>query len=334
MAHVLIDFSADVEFGEPQSHRNIDIIPLFLKSRAETDYIMLKEAIDLGLITITELSEGGSVPELKVLNRGEKPVLILDGEELAGSKQNRVLNSSVLIKEMSETVIPVSCTEQGRWSYSSKEFRDSDVIMSKELRMKKNFSVRKNLERGAGHRSDQGEVWHSIHSQCESAGVSSSTSAMKDIHESYRSELDDVEGNFTLLPGQQGILAFINGRIVGLDAVSSEACYKKVHAKLLRSYVLDAVLGQNAKTVISFTDLAKSFVKEIAGCDVKEFPSVSLGTDIRFENGRIFGSALQYRQTLIHTAVFARANGSRSMDGGMEGLSRRAGFRGPVGPIE
>ena len=49
-------------------------------------------------------------------------LLMLDGEELVGAKKNRVLNVTVLIAAQSDTVIPVSCVEQGRWSYWSQEF--------------------------------------------------------------------------------------------------------------------------------------------------------------------------------------------------------------------
>ncbi len=327
MENAMRNFAADLKLGETQTYRNIDIIPLFCGNGSGPDYIMLRDAMDLGVVTITELSEGGSVPELKVLNRGDKPVLILDGEELAGSKQNRVLNSTVLIKEKSETVIPVSCTEQGRWSYSSREFRDSDVIMSKQLRMSKTAGVSMNLERGAGHRSDQGEVWNNILFQSASAGVHSSTSAMKDVHENRRAELESYEGRFSRVSGQKGILAFINGRIVGLDIVSSEDCYAKVHAKLLRSYVLDAVLREQDRPEIPVMELAKAFLQDISDCPVREFPSVSLGADLRFESNRLFGSALQYQETLIHTAVFTRSNGARNPEENMAGHNRRADFR-------
>jgi len=59
-------------------------------------------------------------------NRGNKPVLLIDGEELADTKQHRVLNTSILLKEASETKIPVSCTERGRWSDASKGFSKID----------------------------------------------------------------------------------------------------------------------------------------------------------------------------------------------------------------
>jgi hypothetical protein len=58
------------------------------------------------LLKITELNDSGAVPQLKVMNNAELPVLILDGEELMGAKQNRIVNTSILLREKFETIIP------------------------------------------------------------------------------------------------------------------------------------------------------------------------------------------------------------------------------------
>ena len=44
------------------------------------------------LAEITEVSEGGSVPQLTVLNNADTDALILDGTELEGAKQDRMVN--------------------------------------------------------------------------------------------------------------------------------------------------------------------------------------------------------------------------------------------------
>ena len=46
-------------------------------------------------------------------------VLFLEGEELVGAKQNRILNTSVLIAAHTKSKIPVSCVEAGRWGYKT-----------------------------------------------------------------------------------------------------------------------------------------------------------------------------------------------------------------------
>jgi hypothetical protein len=70
--------------------------------------------MESGLFTVTVVSEGETVPELKVINKGGRAVLLLDGEELSGAKQSRVLNATNLMAAQTEVIIPVSCTEHGR----------------------------------------------------------------------------------------------------------------------------------------------------------------------------------------------------------------------------
>jgi len=84
--------------------------------------LKLKETLIQNLLKITELNDSGAVPQLKVMKNAELPVLILDVEELMGAKQNRIVNTSILLKEKFKTIIPVCCVEQGRWSYTSKKF--------------------------------------------------------------------------------------------------------------------------------------------------------------------------------------------------------------------
>ncbi len=74
----------------------------------------LKETLIQNLLKITELNDSGAVPQLKVMKNAELPVLILDVEELMGAKQNRIVNTNILLSEKFETIIPVSGVEQGR----------------------------------------------------------------------------------------------------------------------------------------------------------------------------------------------------------------------------
>ena len=160
MDKIISGFLENLKLGQLQIVKNMGVIPIFCKAGRGPEYLTLKEALDMDLLTITELDSAGSVPRLKAFNKSKTPVLILDGEELTGAKQNRVLNASVLLKEESETVIPVSCTEQGRWSYKSKKFYDSDIIAAQKVRLCKNFSVNKSLNLDRTFFSDQGAVWN------------------------------------------------------------------------------------------------------------------------------------------------------------------------------
>lgn len=53
-----------IEVGEIQSFKNVSIFPLISKIKPPVKHLVLKEAMDKGLLTIGEVSEGGHVPEL------------------------------------------------------------------------------------------------------------------------------------------------------------------------------------------------------------------------------------------------------------------------------
>src|SRR5208283_5970283 len=156
------NFLSQIKIGAKQNHKNMTLYCLLSANEAPVDFLTLDEALDNQVLAITEVNDGGSVPELKVANRSDHKVLLLDGEELVGAKQNRVLNVTILIAPQSETVIPVSCVEQGRWSYRSRNFGSESRTMSAKLKKRKSETVNMNLRRGQDFRSDQGVVWEEI----------------------------------------------------------------------------------------------------------------------------------------------------------------------------
>src|SRR5262245_1039114 len=105
----------------------------------------------------------GHVPELRVKNSGDRPVLILDGEELIGAKQNRIVNVTILVAPQSEIVIPVSCVEAGRWSYSRRaSFAAAGRVLNPEIRYRKAEAVTKNLKERQVRSADQRAVWDGV----------------------------------------------------------------------------------------------------------------------------------------------------------------------------
>jgi hypothetical protein len=304
MDPVITNYLSKLKFGELQTFNNMAVIPLFASFSDSLNYFTLKEALEKGLLIITEISKTGSVPELRVVNRAEIPVLLLDGEELAGAKQNRVLNTTILLKEESETIIPVSCTEHGRWSYASVEFFDSGHIMSRSLRSSKASSVKRSLEASRSYRGDQGAVWQGIAHHALEADVHSDTEAMSDI---YKSKEDDLKGYldaFQLIPHQKGIFVMVNGKVAGFDVISLASAYEIVHPKLIKSYAMDPLLSRSNQNNTPSIDKAQSFIEEAAQCEEKRFKSVGHGWDHRFEGKGMVGSSLVYQEQVIHLAFF------------------------------
>ena len=331
-------FLMELEVGGVLTHKNMSVYPLSCPHNGGPDYLTLKEALERGLFQVTEVSEGGQVPNLKVMNKAEIPVLLIDGEELAGAKQNRVLNTTILVKEKTEVIIPVSCTEHGRWSYESRAFSESGNIMSASLRMINKRGISANLEAEGEFRSNQGEVWDAIAHEANKAGAKSRTGAMKDTFESRKNELDDYLAAFVCGAGQLGMLVVINGAVVGFDVVSKAGAFGALYPKLLKSYAMEAILengkkkGGNGgaekeagKEEEKGAEKARAFLKEAAGCDEKSYESAGMGSDFRYVGKKIIGSALAVEGHIVHMAFF-RA-GEAEIAGNMAGVSRRRGFR-------
>jgi hypothetical protein len=149
-----------VTISDPIVHGALVVFPLLDGEWADPDWATIDDA-GPG-ITIDEVSEHGSVPDLRVRNDTDRAVLLVDGEELIGAKQNRVLNTTVLVAARSTVTIPVSCVEQDRWAYRGKRFVSGDASLYASLRAKKAAQVSRSLRARAGHQSDQGEIWREL----------------------------------------------------------------------------------------------------------------------------------------------------------------------------
>jgi hypothetical protein len=325
MDPVIATHLSALKLGELRQFKRLGVIPLLVSENDGPEYLTLTEALDQELLIVTEVGSGGSVPDLKATNKSDRPVLLLDGEELTGAKQNRVLNATILLKEESETIIPVSCTEQGRWSSVSETLKGTDHVLAGALRMAKAASVSYSLKRGRRFKSDQGEMWGDIKGLDCCLGVESPTGAMKDIFESRRTTLDEYVNEFKCVPDQKGLIVFIGDKIAGLDTLSRTSAYATIHPKLVKSYAMDALIPRRTRTAEPSVSQARDFLKEAAKCKERKYESVGHGWDHRLEGKATVGSALVHEGKVIHMALFPVAESDRV--GRMAGYGRRRGFR-------
>lgn len=149
-------YLSQITIGSAQKFENLTIYPIQRTAPESFDFFTLDEALSEGSAEITEIGEAGSVPELRFLNKGNKPILLIDGEELIGAKQNRILNLSILAPMGEKIVIPVSCVESGRWHYKSRNFRSSNRMHFARSRMKKAYQVSASLMDRGVRNADQG----------------------------------------------------------------------------------------------------------------------------------------------------------------------------------
>jgi hypothetical protein len=334
------NYLMEMDLGAGASFENMTVFELLRPKNGGPEYITLREAIERGVFSVTEVSEGGSVPELMAANKGEVAVLLLDGEEVRGAKQNRILNTTILVGPKSTIKVPVSCVEHGRWSMQSPEFAESGNVMHREMRALNVRKVNENLASVLQFRSDQGEIWNKVAELACDMKVVSSTGAMNDVYKARGADLDGYLKSFRLAEGQKGILVFVDGRPAGMDFVSREAAFATLFPKLVKSYAMEAMLlgerrkhgrgkGDAEKALAKpAADQAREFLKRAAGCEEKKYESVGLGWSYRYAGTGVVGSALAFNENVIHMAFFSVDEAEAAQDPGRMANSRmRRGFR-------
>ena len=309
MQDIINVFIGGLKLGRKQSYKNLTVFALLSDYNADFDYLTLDEALAKDLIEVGEVSRGGSVPELKVVNKSDRMVLILDGEELVGAKQNRIVNTTILIAGNTTTVIPVSCVEQGRWTYRSDKFSSEKRLMAGTLRAHKAEQVKFSLKNSGRFSSDQGAIWNQVERMAMQRNAVSPSMAMSEIYRKEASSLGKYVEHFDLTDSQVGAVFVINGKVAGMDSFGKPETFSKVFEKLVQSYALDAI-GSSGKDREKAKKGTKSeaakFLEASAGCRVETHKSVGQGTDCRLDADGSTGFALAHKKKVLHMSLFAK----------------------------
>ena len=292
-----------VRVGEPLRYQALSVFPLFDGSMTPVEYALSDEGIGSGAVTVQEVSEAGSVPDLLVENKGDVRVLFIEGEELVGAKQNRILNTSVLIAAHSKTKIPVSCVEQGRWRYRSRLFGSSGSHSSSKLRYFLKMSVSKSVTANRGHRSDQGAVWQEVARQQSALGASSPSGAMSDTFQAYEGKMTEFKEKMGYVDGASGMAVAVGKKIVAVDLFDKVTTCRKVWDRLLTGYVLDALEAEVERGQAEAADVER-LLGTANTLPWRQAESVGEGEEYRANQGEdVHASALTLQDAPVHVSV-------------------------------
>lgn len=290
--------------GEPSAVRNLTVFPLLQPGGGVPAYRLLAEALVAETVKISEVSQAGTVPVVSLLNSDDMPVLLLDGEHLVGCKQNRIVNTSILVPARAETALPVSCVEHGRWRQESSHFAHSGHVMFAELRAEKVAQVSHSLRLDASYASDQSAIWSGIADKAGRMGSDSESGAMSGIYRRREAEIADYLRQIEPLPGQRGAIFAINGRVAGLELVDAESTWRKCLSNVAAGYALDAIDRDTDLVARSLGEAPQAFLQRLERAQEESFPGVGLGEDVRLEGDNLAGLALTLGGSVIHLCAF------------------------------
>ena len=283
---------ADLRIHDPIRQGNLTIFPVSNGSRAKTSlYLTLDEGLAAGVVKVGELGalqgsmvrplehrrrrrrrpvpqDRARVNELAIQNLSDRPLLLLAGEVVRGGKQDRVVARDRIVPPHSEPIpLGVFCVEPGRWHGLSAQFAASKAMAHPKLRQE------------VTEARDQQKVWNEVAranrsvaetlaaaptaGRAGAAGVPRAQSSYARTMEA-RPVQDHLAGaSRTILPQipreAVGVVVAVNGQPVWADLFASPALFERYRAKLLRSYLVEAIgsgkmpeKGPTAKEVRGF----------------------------------------------------------------------------------
>lgn len=293
----------EIKVNAVQREKELTILQFSTMKQDTFKYISLAKAIEKNLLEIREISQSGDVNNLIVFNLAKDYVFLMDGDILEGAKQNRVVNTSVLVAPNSKIVLPVSCVEQGRWDFVSDKFKEANYTAPMKMRAKKAQKVRQNLDQSRGHESDQGEVWDDVRNYSISFNVSSNTSNLSDIYTSKAKHFEKFINEFKINGDSNGIALFVRKQLLSIDAFNRRDIYSQYFTKILKSAAFETYQLKNTKDHPSEAEVsykAKTFFDALKEREYREFDGPGVGIEKRFESDNLTGVELNYRNHLIH----------------------------------
>ncbi len=319
---------SSLKFEEPITCGDLSVLPFTSEHVSTLDYILLEDGLQKELVNIREVSESGSVPELVVENHADLPVLIVDGEELVGAKQNRIANLTMLIPANQNTTIPVSCVESGRWSYRRRtdfdvtdrhshttdsessshhktDFDVTDYIAHVRSRAENLADVRESIRHRRNRRSNQGRVWSTLEEESRNLNASSPTGAMDAMFDRHRETLDDYVKSVKAGSAQVGAIFVVKNRRYGLDLFDQPKTFARLLPKLVRSYAIDVLGGKSQNQDKTINLDAQTFLDRILNSAFDDHQAVGLGSDVGVVGENLVGGGLVVDDTVVHLTAFA-----------------------------
>jgi len=233
--------TADTSIIDVQRQGAITIAQLCHEPSNSLEYISIHNAFRTNSVKVEEVSESGNVNELFLTNLSNKYLFIMDGDILKGAKQNRVVNTSILVGPNKKMFIPVSCVEQGRWNYRSDKFRPSDEVAHGKIRREKSMNIYFNEGSGKEkYQANQSQVWGNVEESMGQLGVFSSTASHSDTFREKQKDFTKLISKITLNKNANGLAYFVNGTLSGIEIFNRNDVYADYFEKLKYAIAMDA----------------------------------------------------------------------------------------------
>lgn len=289
--------------GAPITRLGVSLFPVYLNQPAGVP-VLIGEP---GSVRIDE-AEAESVPTVSVTSLSHDPVLLVEGDVLAGGMQQRILNVSVLVAPGATLEVPVSCVEVGRWG-GSRSFSGVTGQASRRVRRAKHEGVERNLRAGRARHSDQDAVWASVDAELRRLERSAPTGNLSDSDAVFHENAHlagAVEELVALGPlrGQCGVVVSHGSRVVAADVLATQELLRARWSSMVRAAMLDSPSQVRGRPSAS---RALRLIRNTASGSATEVEGVGLGREHHVRTRSVVAHVLTWEDLVVHTSSFVLA---------------------------
>ncbi|MCC7539832.1 MAG: hypothetical protein IT379_26660 [Deltaproteobacteria bacterium] len=287
--------SATPRLEEPDVCRSLSVFPLLGAGTAPAIVTASRRAEST--IVVRELPDGAVVNRVRIDNLGDTPVLLYEGQELRGARQDRIVERSVLVPPGSSLDVSVLCVEEKRWDArrAHEAFSPGDRIAGAQLRT----TMSRARSTGASIGQTQDLAWSHVRERVSSHRTPTPTMSLSHVFDARAELLENVAARIPVRPRQIGALVAVGGRFVSLDLVSSPVAWSELHRPLLAGHALDALERPNeAPSTPSMRDAAR-VLSTILSCPVHGTSSAGAGLRVHAAAPGIDVSAIVWRDVAV-----------------------------------
>ena len=292
--------------SEPVEKKNITTFFLSSIEKNNNKYLSLSEAMDKNQVQISEVNKKGLLTKLSVSNKSSDNIIILNGELIIGTqiRQDRIVDSTVLIPGYATVLINTFCGEQYRWSprLSSNKISTSESLYFSSGRANNAADINTKL-------SKQCRIWSEISEKISDFNVKSFTNSVDQIYKKKKVNVEEIVNFFKIPPEAVGVALGINNQLVNIDIFSNNCMLQIYLPKIIRSIALDSFKKISKKSYLKKKDVHR-FLRQIhqANKQKRKVVEGTLGEELQFNSESVAGSILYHKEQTVHFSAFVKEN--------------------------
>ena len=291
--------------SEPVEKNNITAFFLSSIEKNNNKYLSFSEAIAKNQVQISEVNKKGLVTKLSVSNKSSDNIIILNGELIIGTqiRQDRIVDSTVLIPGYATVLINTFCGEQYRWSPKlSNKISTSESLYFSSGRANNAADINTKL-------SKQCRIWSEISEKISDFNVKSFTNSVDQIYKKKKVNVEEIVNFFKIPSEAVGVALGINNQLVNIDIFSNNYMLQIYLPKIIRSIALDSFKKISKRSYLKKKDVHR-FLRQIhqANKQKRKVVEGTLGEELQFNSESVAGSILYHKEQTVHFSAFVKEN--------------------------